>query len=347
MARRGYVAFAACVAVMTTCFSGVPVWSRLPEDPAMVDVREQAQKSQFVFRGHVVDVQPELNSQPYSSHFIAKIQIDRLYRGNLTGGAAIRFSLDHGLSMGHDCFNFRPGELWLFFAVKGNGVLELFDDCSGALAISPRLGPKSKLPGWPAQMESDFLAGLEDPDLQSRIYSIQRLGGLQLPSSRPALHEVIGKRKGIEADWAIYATLRTGDFTVLPMVNTALASGDASLRAAIDYELQKVSDPAAVPGLLDIAKSAPNEHSRIEAMVSLVYYLKDPRAVPTLGANLSSSDDATRYMALEGLDIITKSLACKRPPNPDENHKDEVERAIASCKDWWEREGRHQMWVRE
>jgi hypothetical protein len=67
-------------------------------------------------------------------------------------------------------------------------------------------------------MGTDFIAGLEDSGVESRIFSIERLDGLKLASSRPALHEVIERRKGIEAGWAIYATLRTGDVTVLPMV---------------------------------------------------------------------------------------------------------------------------------
>ena len=54
-------------------------------------------------------------------------------------------------------------------------------------------------------MEADFIAGLGDSNVETRIFSIQRLGGLKLASSRPVLREVIETRKGIEAEWAVYA----------------------------------------------------------------------------------------------------------------------------------------------
>jgi hypothetical protein len=49
------------------------------------------------------------------------------------------------------------------------------------LGISPLL----------AQLEADFMAGLNDKDPAARIESIQRLAGLKLRSSRDALHRII------------------------------------------------------------------------------------------------------------------------------------------------------------
>jgi hypothetical protein len=104
--------------------------------------------------------------------------------------------------------------------------LELFDDCEGALAISPLLGTDLKDTDWLTQMEADFLAGLSDSSPAGRVLSIQRLGGLKLPSSRSALHRVIETGDKDESKWAIYAALRTGDVTVLPRVKELLAVGD-------------------------------------------------------------------------------------------------------------------------
>ena len=86
--------------------------------------------------------------------------------------------------MGHDCIDFRPGTYWVVFAAEKNGRLEMIDDCEGALTISPLLGPNFANADWLAQMEADFVAGLNDPDSAARLASIQRLGGLKLPSSR-------------------------------------------------------------------------------------------------------------------------------------------------------------------
>ena len=357
MARRWNTALAVCTGGLLAIFSVPPMWSRLMEDQGMVDVRDQAEKSQLVFRGQVVAVTPDTQNKtisswrdgkPVNTNFVASIQIDRFYRGNPAGNAAIHFSFGgiEGIN-GHDCFDFRPGQLWLFFAMERNGMTELLDDCTGALGISQRLGSKLSRPDWKAQMEADFIAGLEDTDQQSRVFSLQRLGGLHLASSRPALREALKEREGPEADWAVYALLRTGDYTALPKVNAALATGDPSLVSVIDYELRNVKDPSAVPALLDIAKNAPNDYSRLEAMISLVWILRDPRVVPVLGAALSSSNEQIRYMALEGLETIAKSSACKRPPGLGKNGDRAIERAVASCTVWWEREGIHQTWVRD
>jgi len=75
-------------------------------------------------------------------------------------------------------------------------------------------------------MEADFLAGLGDSNSAARVLSIQRLGGLKLPSSRSALHRVIETGDKDESKWAIYAALRTGDVSVLPRVKELLALGD-------------------------------------------------------------------------------------------------------------------------
>jgi hypothetical protein len=107
-----------------------------------------------------------------------------------------------------------------------SGRLELIDDCEGALTISPLLGLDVGTEDWLAQMEVDFLAGLNDHDSAARLSSNQRLGGLKLPSSRDALHGVIENGNAGESKWAVYAALRTGDVSVLPRVRQLLATRD-------------------------------------------------------------------------------------------------------------------------
>jgi hypothetical protein len=79
------------------------------------------------------------------------------------------------------------------------------------LTISPLLGRDVGTEDWLAQMEVDFLAGLNDHDSAARLSSIQRLGGLKLPlpSSRDALHGVIENGNAGEAKWAVYAAVCT------------------------------------------------------------------------------------------------------------------------------------------
>jgi hypothetical protein len=355
MVRRSRVVVSGCLVGLAACLFAVPLWSRLVEDQSMVDVRDQAEKTPMVFRGRVLTVQPDpiekktvlwMDGKPVNTNFIAKFQVDRIYRGTLPGAAVVHFS--HGLSwMGHDCIDFRPDQNWLVFAVEENGLIELFDDCTGALGISSRLGPKVRPSGWLAQMEADFIAGLEAPDVESRILSIQRLGGLKLPSSRPALHDVIEKRKGVEAEWAVYATLRTGDVTVLPIVSRLLAGGDQKTpEGAMAYELRNVKDPSAVPDLLEIVENTPSDYPRLEALLALVDNIKDPRVVPLLGASLSSGDRQIRYIALSGLNTIANAEACSTTRHANENEEAAFERETASCEAWWEREGKYRTWTR-
>jgi hypothetical protein len=342
---------------MAAGFFAPPLWSRLMIDQSMVDVRAQAEKAPLVFRGRVLTVGPDpvekriglwVDGKPVNTNFVAKFQVDRIYRGKLEGEAVVHFSYGGGFGLnGHDCIDFRPEQSWLVFAVEKNGLLELFDDCTGALGISSRLGVEIRPSDWLAQMEADLIAGLGDTDAEARIFSIQRLGGLKLASSRPALHEVIERRKGIEAGWAIYATLRTGDVTVLSMVKGLLASGDKNMpEGAIAHELRNVKDPSAVPDLLEIYEKTPSDYARFEALIALVDNLKDPRVVPFLGPSLSSGDGQIRYLALSGLNTIAHAEACSTRHAANENGEAAFERETASCKAWWEREGKYRSWTR-
>ncbi len=356
MVRQSRIVMGFCLVGVAACYLAAPLWSRLMIDQSMVDVRAQAEQAPLVFRGRVLTVGPDpaekrvglwVDGKPVNTNFVAKFQVDRIYRGELKGEAVVHFSYGSVGINGHDCIDFRPEQSWLVFAVEKNGLLQLFDDCTGALGISSRLGVKVGQSDWLAQMEADFIAGLEDSGVESRIFSIQRLGGLKLASSRPALHEVIERRKGIEAGWAIYATLRTGDVTVLPMVNGLLASGDKKMpNGAIAYELRNVKDPSAVPDLLEIVEKAPSDYARFEALLALVDNIKDPRVVPVLGPSLSSGDRQIRSIALSGLHTIANAEACSTTRLTNENDEAAFERETASCKAWWEREGKYRSWTR-
>src|SRR5712664_1058811 len=58
---------------------------------------------------------------------------------------------------GHSCIDFKPESHWLVFATQQNGHLELVHDCSGAVRVSPLLGPVLGCIGLIAQMEADFI----------------------------------------------------------------------------------------------------------------------------------------------------------------------------------------------
>jgi HEAT repeats len=336
---------ATVVASLALFLLAVQPLCRLMEPPSMVDVRVLAEKAPLVFRGHVLTTTPVTPNIENGTRIesIANIQVDRWYKGVGPTVALVRFRYpDIGIN-GHDCIDFRPDTYWVVFAgSESSGQLEMVDDCEGALTISALLGPNISNADWPAQMEADFVAGLNDHDSEARLASIQRLGGLKLPSSREALHRVIDKGDEAESKWAVYAALRTGDISVLPRVKQLLAKGDDKLpEFAIAMELQNIIDPSALPDLIAILKDAPSEVTRTRVLIALGEKLKDPRAVPSLAAHLSDSDLHARYDALDGLKNITHEEACTLSSDWKEQ---DVELQIYRCKAWWEQVGKLRDW---
>lgn len=312
----------------------------------MADVRALAERAPLVFRGHVLTATPTTTSTEPGARVesMAKIQVDRWYRGKGPTEALLRFAYSGEIfANGHDCIDFRPGTYWVVFAIEKHGQMEMIDDCEGALTVSPLLGPNLANADWLTQMEADFLAGLDDHDSEARQASIQRLGGLGLPSSRNALHRVIDGGNEVESKWAVYAALCTGDVSVLPRVQRLLRSDDGQLpEEAIALALQNVNDSSAVPDLIEILESAPGELTRTRVLIALGEKLKDPRAVPSLATHLSDPDLHARYVALDGLKNITHEEACTLPPEWKEQ---DVEPQISLCGIWWERVGKLQNWT--
>jgi hypothetical protein len=337
--------------------SAVKLWSRLMVDPSIADVRALAEKAPIVFRGRVAQISPyqfslyQINLYPYitdthRADSFATIDVDRLYRGSLRGNTTIHFiQPSPSLMDGHNCIDFQPDTYWLVFAVEKDGQLELFDDCQGALAISPLIGPRLKDFDWRAQMEADFLAGLHDDAVANRIVSIQRLGGLKLPSSQDALHRVIDRSDKDEVNWAVYAALRTGDISVLPRVKEMLSVGDRNPpEREIALELRNVSDPKAAPGLIAILTTAPGEITQSSVLTALGENIKDPRAVPILADHLSAADESSRYLALVGLRNISHDSSCSPSDTANEQN---LESRIRRCKLWWEEKGKFQSWGKD
>jgi hypothetical protein len=145
MVRHSRIAMGVCLVGVAAGFFAAPLWSRLTVDQSMVDVRAQAEKAPLVFRGRVLTVESDpvekriglrVDGKPVNTNFVAKFQVARIYRGELEGEAVVHFSYGGGQSFnGHDCIDFRPEQSWLVFAAEKNGLLELFDDCTGLWAF--------------------------------------------------------------------------------------------------------------------------------------------------------------------------------------------------------------------
>jgi hypothetical protein len=320
-------------------------WPRLMDPPSMADVRALAERAPLVFRGQVgavTIISP--NSDPLQGRVVsvATIHVDRWYRGSGPTEVSLRFAYPSFWSNGHDCIEFQPNTSWLIFAQDSSPPLEMIDDCVGALTISPLLGPSLRSSDWPQQMEADFTAGLHSPDPVDRLSSIQRLGGLKLPSSRNSLHRIIEIGDELESKWAVYAALRTGDISVLPNVDRLLSHSESTLpESAIALELQKVDNRNAVPGLIEILRNAPGTLTRETVLIALGENIKDPRAVPSLAAHLADTDIGSRYNALNGMKNLTAEPSCSLPQSWTES---DVPSQISRCSLWWEQVGRFRDW---
>lgn len=328
------------------------LWARIRVSPGAEDVRNLAEHAPLVFRGQVVQVNLTKTGPFGSKEGIAVIAVDRWYRGIKPQDSSrihVHFAYDKVIIDGHNCVDLMLDSHWIFFVEQRvAGVVELFDDCEGALAISSLLA--SQVSGdFLSQIEADFRAGLNDSHPEARLASIQRLAGLELASSREALHEVIAHGTEADSKWALFAALKTGDVSVLPLavppllqlhhdeakqyrqpdgMAVTVSKPYPEPEGAIAVAISKVRDPDGVPTLIRLLNQAPDELVRNCASQALME-IKDPRALDAFADHLSDPSQYVRYNSLVGMGYLTHAPACTIAKSGD------AERAEPLCKAWW------------
>jgi hypothetical protein len=321
-------------------FAPLHVSARLEWPASLTDLTEYSHAAPIIFRGRVLSVAP---GRGYDSRLaVARFQVDRWYRKPGMAEVEIYFApyRDPGMTNGHACIDFKTESYWLVFAKEINGHLTPFDDCNGALPVSARVGPIMQEAAMSTQMEADFLAGLEDVDQDARLFSIQRLGGLGLSSSRPSLHRVIEMGSPTEVKWAVYAALHTGDTSVLPQVRQMLTRADFDLPVQVlgaelcHLKEHSRSDSAELVG---IANTAVHPVSR-ECSLSALASIKSHESLPTLASHLLDPDARVRYGALVGMGIITRESSCTIPATPTPT-TEMIDRQARRCLGWWRKVG--------
>jgi HEAT repeat protein len=238
-------------------------------------------------------------NQPEIKGGVAVISVDRWYRGSQSvNSVKVHFVYDAVVRDGHNCVNFEIGTYWIVFAIPGErGVLEMSHDCEGALVVSSLLGPEI-LTGFLSQMEVDFAAGLNDSDSEARIASIQRLAGLGQISSAEALHHVIASGTEEESKWALFAALKAGDASVLPLAVPILLN-------VHHEEAKQIREPNGFVYTQTYPYPQPEG-----SMALAISHLRSPKAVPSLIklAN-EASDNVVRDCASQALWEIGDSQA--------------------------------------
>jgi hypothetical protein len=365
--RYGRHALVACLVILLTTLSPLQLQSKIYEPPSMADEQWLAQKSIVIFRGKVLMVEPDphpvvrhwgtVGGVEQSYDFRARFRVDRVYRGKVGETMDVPFTT-LGLMRPPYCDTLETQRTFVvFLADLAAGGLTLTDDCWGALPVSARLGLVVAAADWSEQMEADFVAGLDDPDPDARIWSLQRLGGLKLASSRRAIHREIEQTSGEERKWAVYAALRTGDESVLPQVRDYLSASIE--RGGPEWEmageLRDVANPDAIADLLKIAQGAISPMARDEALVAFLWHFNDPQTVPAFAANLGAEDRDLRSTALEGMVKFARTSECTYPDTPQNNstpesraaYEKDFEQHVRLCRDWWEKAGMKQDWTHQ
>jgi HEAT repeat protein len=359
-----------------TCFLCFPctLSARLRSPEGTEDIGRLADHASFIFHAQVLSIESVLEKEPVSGEIvqevnIANLAVRRWYKGE-PGSETIRLKYIYpGFGSGDDCIDLNRSSSWLIFAkLTNDGAYEFSDVCEGGLPVSAILAPATK-GNWLHQLQRDLIAGFQDADPDLRLANIARLGALKLRSSGRALHELIENGNEIEARWAIYAALRSGDPSVFPKVESILIERDSlsirpqterpdeslvltdstallpdsaapqcsmeGLNIHIQYEIGNLWNPEAVPMLARIAASAQEENVRSLAF-SAIRSINDPRALAALVDLLNGPDPKLRTEALDAIAHITTAPECQ--------HGEAEEESIEPCKMWWEHEGRFIEW---
>ena len=270
--------------VFLVCLSlSIPLSARIPAPPGFEDIRSLAQRAPLVFRGEVGNLNLAKNEAGVKDG-VAVIMVDRWYLGSPSRlSVNVHFVHAPWEINGHNCIDFEIGSYWIVFARPSRGeVLELVDDCQGALTVSSLLAPEGS-GDFLSQIEEDFAAGLNDSASDARIASIQRLAGLGKIRSTEGLRGVIASGTEQESKWAIFAALKTGDVPVLPLAVPILlnlhheqaiqhrepngfvyteATPYPQPEGEMALAISKLSSPEAVLGLTRLANEASDDFVR-------------------------------------------------------------------------------------
>jgi hypothetical protein len=331
------------------------------------DIRRLSANAALIFHAQVLSITSlhgriSVSGEVVLEANVADLKVDRWYKGAAESENVQLRYVYPGFMGGHDCIDLERASSWLIFAKRApDGTYEFSDDCDGGLPMSSILAPEQKAT-WIQRLQQDLIAGLHDPDPDLRLANIARLGALRLPSSGSPLREFVENGSEMEALWATYAALRSGDADVFPRVESMLlepswpedlearqGSGQRRLLIAkaapqftvqllevmIRYEVGELKNPEGIPMLARIARSTKEKDTRSRAL-SAIRYMYDPRALGGLVDLLSDPDPNLKSEALYAIRNITAAPACTL----DEGEEASVE----SCKTWWKTEGSLTEW---
>jgi hypothetical protein len=371
--RRSSTFLLCAIFTCSLCFP-CTLSARLRGPEGTEDIRQLADHSSLIFHARVLSIESIPMKESVSGEIIlevnmANLAVDRWYKGE-PGSETIRLKYIYpGFGSGDDCIDLNRSSSWLIFAkLTDDGGYEFSDNCQGGLPVSAILAPATNK-DWLQQLQQDLIAGLKDANLDLRLANIARLGALELRSSGSALHELVENGNELEARWAIYAALRSGDPSVFPRTESMLIEDDSlsvppqtertieallltdstallpdsaapqcsmeGLKIHIRYEIGNLRNPEAVPMLARIARSAKEDNVRSVAY-SAIRWINDPRSLAALIELLNDPDPKLRTEALDAIAHITTVPECQEGEVGSES--------IEPCKAWWEHEGRLIEW---
>ncbi len=129
--------------------------------------------------------------------------------------------------------------------------------------------------------------------------------------------------------------------SVLPTATAMLAKwqnhGGNEPQGLISLELKNLTDPAAVPDLIEILQTAHDTLVQSCVLQALGDGLRDKRAIHQIAGFLGNPDHYLNWDALVGVWNITHAPACSLEHWSERDIPDITIR----CKSWWESDGKN------
>lgn len=344
------LALLACLSASAFAYPGPPHGTE--------DIPKMMAASSLVCKGEVVEAPtPKLSPSSVGiSDLSASVRPDRCFKGSLVG-SSIPVLFDGYISEGPS-FVLHEGDYRLFFLMPQNGAYAVVDRWFGALPVSRKLGPVPAHGDEMYALEQDLKAGLQDPNEEIVLDSIQMLGDMKRIRSTSELTALLDNSDLLVSTYVWQALLRLKDYSVLPAVSEFFESQPEPPRELflprdrlfeMQYELMReigaIRNPTALPFLERFAVNGKASELRMNALQAL-RVIGSPHSAPAFLKALDDANPDNGFSAMQGL----LSLASPGPVDwvPTWKQFDEAPTLYtARCREWWQTEGEQRMLSRK
>lgn len=321
--------------------------------PGAEDIPKMMAVSALVCKGEVVEAPMFSISPARAPDLTATVRPDRCFKGSLNT-SSISVLFDGSISPDSPSFVLHRGDYLLFFLTPQNGAYAVVNPWFGALPVSRNLVRAPASGDEMYALEQDLEAGLQDPDRELVLDSIQMLGDMKHLRSTSDLVALLDSSDLLVKTYTWQAFLRLKDYSVLPAVSGFFASQPGLphqlslprdrlfyIQQELIVQIGVIRDPAALAFLESFAVNGKSLLLRSNALQAL-RAINSPHSASTFLTALDDANPEITYSAMQGL----LSLAGPGPKEwvPTWKQFDEAPTLYAAkCREWWRIEGEQKM----